>query len=496
MAIELTVRVLGEPDLEFGNGKLHKEPKVGLVDAGPYSLRYGSDFPSSVRIGFVGPPQMIEAARQWFERCQKGILSSKANRRRHPDFPPFEEVFRCPLEIQSRWTVELGQKQLISVMSRPRHLQFEGLVNLYSESVDTLSDRELGPNVIVCSLPDDLLQRFSTQGEQNPRIRRRGRGRLKGMNRFRQLGMLDNSATLDTQGPASSGLRNFRRSLKARAMHSGVPIQLAHNKLFKDREGGDDPATKAWDICGAIFYKAGGIPWRLWGIPPYVCFVGISFHHLRTDKKHVVYSSCAQAFSTDTEGFVLRGDEIDWSEDWGKSPHLSWDQAYRMGKAILMEYRNRTGRDPVRVAVHKRSKFNKQERDGFSAAWNIVPRHEFMTIYPSEFRLLPQGDYPPRRGTLVDVEGTRHLYTTGFFEPWGSYPGPHIPEPIKVRFDSTILSEEQSCQEMLGLTKMNFNSTSPFERFPITTRMSTEVGLIMAEIEEGKVPEMSYRYYM
>ena len=290
--------------------------------------------------------------------------------------------------------------------------------------------------------------------------------------------------------------RDFRRSLKAEAMDYGTPIQLAHNRLFRDREDGDDPATKAWDICSAVFYKAGGIPWRLSGIAPHVCFVGISFHHLRTEKKHVVYSSCAQAFSTDTEGFVLRGDSIDWDKDLGVSPHLNQEQAFRMGNAILAEYRNRTGRDPLRLVVHKRSKFDQQEKDGLTAAWNRVPRHEFLTLYPSDFRLLPQGDYPPRRGTLITVEGTRHLYTTGFFEPWGSYPGPHIPAPVEVRFESETEDEERACQEILGLTKMNFNSASPFEWSPITTRMAREVGLIMAEVRDDKTPEMSYRYYM
>ena len=97
---------------------------------------------------------------------------------------------------------------------------------------------------------------------------------------------------------------------------------------------------------------------------------------------------------------------------------------------------------------------------------------------------------------MVDVEGSKHLYTTGFFEPWGSYPGPHVPGPIEVRFESENEDKERSCQEILGLTKMNFNSASPFEWSPITTRMATEVGLIMAEIDDDDRPEMSYRYYM
>ena len=360
---------------------------------------------------------MIDAGRNWIERCREGILSGKGNRRRHPDFPPFNEVFHTPLEMQDRWTVELGQRALISILSLPRHLQFEAMLELYSADASTLAEMEFGPNLIVCSLSDELLEEFRTQGQSQASTRRRRHAGHGSPNSSQQMKLFEDSAMVGTEGTASLLHRNFRRGLKAKIMEYGVPIQLAHNKLFRDREDGDDPATKAWDICGAIFYKAGGIPWRLSGIAPHVCFVGTSFHHLRTETDHTVYSSCAQAFSTDIEGFVLRGDRIDWDRGLGRSPHLNYDQAFRMGQAVLDEYRNRTGRDPLRLVVHKTSKFHQHEKDGFSSAWSRIPKHEFITIYASGFRLLPQADYPAQRGTLIDIEGSKHLYTTGFFEP-------------------------------------------------------------------------------
>ena len=106
MTISLKVNVLPEPYLEFGDGGQFCEPKAGLISSGPFSLRYGNDFPGSVRLGFVGTAQLLEAGHRWFERCQQGILAGKSNRQRHPDFPPFEEVFRTKLDIQK--SVELG----------------------------------------------------------------------------------------------------------------------------------------------------------------------------------------------------------------------------------------------------------------------------------------------------------------------------------------------------------------------------------------------------
>ena len=77
-----------------------------------------------------------------------------------------------------------------------------------------------------------------------------------------------------------------------------------------------------------------------------------------------------------------------------------------------------------------------------------------------------------------------------------SYPGPHIPRPIEVLQESDKKQIEQSCREILGLTKMSFNSAAPFGAMPITIKMAKEVGRIMAEVEEGRTPEASYRYCM
>ena len=95
---------------------------------------------------------------------------------------------------------------------------------------------------------------------------------------------------------------------------------------------------------------------------------------------------------------------------------------HNLGVVIASEYRDRTGRNPIRIVLHKTSKFEAQERAGFGAAWQDIPEVEFITLDRSPLNLMPRGDYPPRRGTLADLNGSKHLYTTGFYEPWGRLP--------------------------------------------------------------------------
>ena len=82
MTIALKVSVLPEPYLQFGDGNEHHEPRTGLTQSGPFSLRYGNDIPGSVRLGFIGTPELLDAGRTWFQRCQEGIQTKKSNRRR------------------------------------------------------------------------------------------------------------------------------------------------------------------------------------------------------------------------------------------------------------------------------------------------------------------------------------------------------------------------------------------------------------------------------
>ena len=128
--LEMKVKVLEEPSLEFGGATAETEPKEGLTTGGPFSLQYNPPYPSSVRLGMVGNSEMIDKAMEWFGKCKSGILTEKSNRRRHPDFPSFQEIFRTPLEMEDRWITEVRERDLVlSQTGSVRHV-FRGRVVL------------------------------------------------------------------------------------------------------------------------------------------------------------------------------------------------------------------------------------------------------------------------------------------------------------------------------------------------------------------------------
>ena len=70
MTIDLSILELAPPKLQFGGASVHSDPKVGLLSAGPFDLRFGSARKDHVHVGLVGPAEQIASARQWLDRCR------------------------------------------------------------------------------------------------------------------------------------------------------------------------------------------------------------------------------------------------------------------------------------------------------------------------------------------------------------------------------------------------------------------------------------------
>jgi hypothetical protein len=111
------------------------------------------------------------------------------------------------------------------------------------------------------------------------------------------------------------------------------------------------------------------------------------------------------------------------------------------------------------------------------------------------FRLIRKGTQEPWRGTLCTIGDESYLFTSGYVPWWDEYPGPHIPAPLQIgSCGSTDI--RLRAQEILALTKMNWNSSEGIGRHPITISFARKVGTLMTELSETQIPNPSYRFYM
>jgi hypothetical protein len=495
MTLAIKLSHYDDPLLEFGSGE-YATPKDGLATAGPYSLRLGGSHQRQLRVGIVGTSATIRAADGLLQRLKGGLRSDSPNLALFPDFPPFVDVFAC--ELHRAPDAIVSDSALRSALGRRPRDAFVACIDLWAEGIESLSERDVVPDVVVCALPPELVERCRRIEQALPARIRQHVQRNKALRNAGQGTLFDATEATSIEAAAEPTVedllyRDFRLALKARAMSARMPIQLLTEHAWDDEKRNEDPATRAWNLGVALFYKSGGIPWRTRPRTEETCFVGVSFHHLRTTHRHVVYSSVAQAFSSDGEGYALRGEARPWDEQT-RQPHMTAKQAEELIRNVVDAYRARSGRSPLRLVIHKTSAYTDDERTGIMRALDSVPLVQMLTLRDGDFRLMRQGTYPPHRGTACQVGDARYLFTVGYMPQVLTYPGPHIPVPLEVLgagddFDGAV-------EDILALTKMNWNSAKSWGALPISLSFARKVGGVMAELPTDQSPNASFRYYM
>lgn len=482
----LLVRRLDEPSLEFGDGT-EARVKEGLTAHGPYSLRLGARHPMQVRVGLVGPADPLSKARDFLRLMQDSIPTLGDMQVQRPPFPGFASTFHSQLMVDDSWQYTIPDHLVDAALRLDPPKAFRQLLALWTAGLEELSvQRDPPPDLVLCAIPNEVLKHC-----------RRVRFADAPLKPTEQLNLFDDPPeTLEAvTGPEALLERDFRRALKASAMRTGAPIQIVTPNLFGPIPGRfDDPASRAWNLGVALFYKAGGAPWRVATPELDTLYIGISFHHRWHRGGHTVYAGLAQAFYPGSEGFALRGGEAE------KTPEelrlrLSEDETARLVASVLDHYRLRTSRDPRRVVVHKTTAFDDGERRGALRALDNVPETEFVALRTSAFRLLRQGDYPPHRGSLTMVGDRAFLLTTGYQANRKTYKGSHIPVPLDLALDPGS-DAENAARDVMALTKLNWNSAADHMQFPVTLAFAQKVGTIMAEVGEDEEPQTRFSYYI
>jgi len=291
-------------------------------------------------------------------------------------------------------------------------------------------------------------------------------------------------------------------------MQYRIPIQiiLPHTYNDKVRYSGDvmkerrvqDLATRAWNVFTALYYKANGTPWRLKMQPTEftTCSIGISFYKSRFDT--ILQTSVAQVFNQRGKGVILRGGKAATAKD-DLRPHLDELSARALLLNALQRYREEHGTSPARIVLHKSSKYSDEEYSGFkyAAKEKNIDRLDLLTILKSSLRLYRTSLYPPLRGTYCELDpDTSLLYTRGSVEFFETYPGLYIPRALEVRCAEKEETQRKLCEEVLALTKMNWNNTQFDGGLPITLKCARQVGDILKYMTDDDEIEHRYSFYM
>ena len=474
--------IFDEPSLDFGHGGSHQDPRAGVADYGPVDLGTPAAL-TLIRVGLVGPGEAISGARCWLERCREPIEAKANNRyprlfRGFPGFNP-ESSFRSELVFDDTWTRTIPKRQLERILTKPVNLATAECVDVYRREITDLSDKG-AVDVIVVARPDELEDDVPAEN-------------------------VDESAGVHPTRV------DFHDLLKASSLDCGIPLQVIRSTTWDPaRETAksrslrspsiQDEATRAWNLHTALYYKAGGVPWRVRRHSSDLdsLYVGVSFFH-STDRDEV-HTSVAQVFDERGEGVVVRGGPAARNKQ-DRQPHLRRPDAEDLLSTALDTYQREHHHFPARVVLHKTSQFDDEELTGFEAAAD--QRHinhlELLWIVDASegTRLFRNGDHPVLRGTFATIADGRHiLYTRGSVDLYRLYPGMYIPTPLGIRPAMTELSIETLAEEILALSKMNWNQSQLDGRLPITLSASKKVAGIMKNLPGRQPASSRYAMYM
>jgi hypothetical protein len=221
---------------------------------------------------------------------------------------------------------------------------------------------------------------------------------------------------------------------------------------------------------------AAGCAWRLprpeEAIETETCYVGISFYRSLDQTKY--RTSLAQVFNERGIGMVVRGGEVETSQE-DQQPHLDKTAAAELLAKALKTYKIDHYHQPPRVVLYKTTRFNEDEIAGFASVIESedIGFADFLSVSRSLIRLYRDGYFSPLRGTCLEIDDTRFLiYTKGTVPFYEMYPGPYIPRTLLITKAYGDGSISGLSQEILALTKMNWNNTQldGFEPLPVRGR--------------------------
>ena len=511
----LVVDHFDEPELDFRFGQRSHHPKDGLFLYGPHEApRKVQD----IRIGVIGTKAGIGHFASWSGRLLGGIKvpppgpGEKKDRLHLADFAGIEETFGITFDPQRCRTLMVDPEAIDrATRLQNMHEAVDAVARIYTDRMDTFRRNEEGAiDVWIFVVPEIVYERC------RPESKRTGLELVRGKSPKRQraradLPLLSLDPTFDTSGEdIFDDIPDFRRHIKARLL-SIAPSQILRESTleptaFLNSAGypmrtTQDPATVAWNLATGLYYKTQERPpWRLSNVRDGVCYIGMVYKNLPNNRDNHVCCA-AQMFLSEGDGVVFRGANGPWKTG-DHDYHLSATAAEDLLATVIEAYTNLHSKPPKELFIHGQASFNDEEWRAFCRAapqgTNVIGVRIRSTS--GDAKLFRKGDYPVIRGTALHLsEKDAYLWTSGYVPQLDTYIGPETPNPLMV----TILRAKRGRPEMrtvladiMGLTKINYNSCNFNDGLPVTVRFARMVGdiLVMGSAKEGG--PQPFKYYI
>jgi len=298
--------------------------------------------------------------------------------------------------------------------------------------------------------------------------------------------------------------------VKAYAVQRGVATQFLTEDTLSDTQ----QCRVWWWLSFALYVKSMRTPWVLDGLDEHTAFVGLGFSIDRSAQMgaHVVLG-CSHIYSSRGEGLQYRLSKIENPIIRRGNPFMSKDDARRTGETIRQLFFDARMKLPPRVVLHKRMPFLRDEREGLLEGLNGVAAIDMLEIQedhalryvasmPRRDGTIDEDNYPVRRGTVMKLDDFTSLMwvhgaTTAVNPNLKYFQGKRrIPAPLTLRRHAGATSLDQLCTEILGLSKMNWNTFDLYTKLPATLQSSSEIARIGSLLQRFGSSSYDYRLFI
>ena len=500
----MELEYIQEPKLLFAHEQAMEDPRDGLSLFGPLHAAK----PYGIRFGVVGTKIGIARFSEWVQQIQHPLAVDPPQAFR-PPFPGFETAFRIPWRPEPDISIEVPADALTdAVHITDKHQRVYEAVGLYEGRIrSAIRDEDVKVDLWFVIVPDDVYRYCRPKSNVEPGLRVSAPSSLNLKTAKRlfvnpSLFEEDNVAAVPYQYEV-----NFHNQLKARLLEYGQPIQVVRESTVAqgdgDEVGGrkrrlDAPSTIAWNISTAVFYKAGGRPWKMHAIRDGVCYIGLVFKH--DERSSDIRSACcaAQMFLDSGDGLVFKGAVGPWFSPDKGDYHMTRKAARELVALALQSYKKSKGSLPKELFIHGRVRFDYDEWNGFrDAVGNETALVGIRIREFKGFKLFRKLDYPVMRGlAYIKDSQTAFLWSRGFVPRLGTYVGMEVPNPLLVDVARGQCDIRTVMEDILALTKLNYNACLYADGLPVTLRFADSVGEILTAGPITGDPPLPFRYYI
>lgn len=494
---------LTEPKLRFQHDQCLEDPKDGLLLFGP------PDKPIGIKYGVIGLPGSIDRFEKWSARLVTAI-PSEVGIGSSVMFPGFEPIFRSPWPGKARVRLEVDESKLADTLrNTDSHQRVFDAVDLFAAPISKWVNEE-DPEVSLwfVVVTEELWKLCRPQSTVS---RRDGIAPDVHLSHNQAIHLLKAPDLFDEANAAAEKHRyenHFHNQLKARLLESKAITQLVRETTiapndFLDHFGKpvrrlQDPATVAWNLSTAAYYKSGAKPWSLADIRSGVCYIGLVFKKTNNPSDETEACCGAQMFLHTGEGVVFKGSVGPWQSGKRGEFHLPRENAADIVRLCVDSYKQWHGDYPSELFIHGRTRFNRHEIAGFQEGAPDGTSVAGIQIHrPNDLKLFRDGRRAVLRGLALEIdERNAFLWTSGYVPKLLTYPGREVPTPLRVRRVFGDVPMKTILGDILSLTKLNFNSCIYGDGFPVTLRFANDVGEILTAIPDVGTKPLPFRHYI